>query len=64
VAHVEDLAFYLAHSLSQWFRENSHLRLIAVTPISNEGDAVELHGWYEQHLLRDLSPLVPQSPAD
>jgi hypothetical protein len=56
--HVEDLAFYLAHRLSLWFRENPHQRLICVVPISKGGNTVELHGWYEQHIFPDTSPLA------
>jgi hypothetical protein len=57
-AHVEELAFYLAHRLSGWLRENAHLRLVCVVPISKDGKTVELHAWYEQHLFPDRSPLA------
>jgi hypothetical protein len=56
--NVEDIGFYLAHRLSVWFRENSHLRLISVVPITKDGNTLELHGWYEQHLFADRSPLA------
>jgi hypothetical protein len=56
--HVEDLAFYLSHKLSMWSRENPHEHLICVVPISKDGNTVELHGWYEQHLFPDASPLA------
>lgn len=52
-----------AHRLSHWFRENGHLRLLCVVPISKDGNTVELHAWYEQHLFRDISPLAQQQPG-
>src|SRR5262245_46936477 len=36
-ANVEDLGFYLAHRPSEWCRQNPHLRLISVVPISRDG---------------------------
>ncbi len=57
-AHVENLGFYLAHRLSAWFREHPHLRLICVVPINRDGNTIELHGWYVQHLFDDKSPLA------
>ncbi len=54
------LPTFLAHRLSHWFRDNPHLRLTAVVPISREGNTVELHAWYEQHLFPDSSPLATQ----
>jgi hypothetical protein len=56
----DDLGFYLAHRLSVWFREQPHLRLLCVVPIVKDGNTVELHGWYEQHLFRDTSPVAPK----
>lgn len=58
-----NLAFYLAHRLSHWLRENAHLRLLCVAPISQDGNTVELHAWYEQHLFPDSSPLAQQQPG-
>jgi hypothetical protein len=63
-AEVEDLGFYLAHRLSMWFRENPHLRLLSVVPINRDGNTVELHGWYEQHLFPDTSPLAQKPPQE
>ena len=54
----KDLPFYLAHRLSVWFREEPHLRLICVVPINDDGGTAELHGWYEQYLFPDSSPLA------
>lgn len=59
-----NLPFYLAHRLSHWLRENPHLRLLCVVPISKDGNTVELHAWYEQHLFRDISPLAQPQPGD
>jgi hypothetical protein len=59
-SHVEDLGFCLAHRLSMWFREHPRLRLMYVVPIIKDGDTVELHGWYIQHVFDDISPLAQQ----
>ncbi len=55
---VDDLGYYLSHRLSQWLRVNSHFRLISVVPIQRDGNTVELHAWYEQHVFPDKSGLV------
>lgn len=57
-APPDDLAFYLSHRLSDWFREHAHLRLLCVVPVNRDGTTVELHAWYEQHLFPDASPLA------
>ena len=57
-ANVENLGYYLAYKHSLWLRENPHLRLICVVPITKDGNTVELHGWYEQHLFPDTCPLA------
>jgi hypothetical protein len=62
-ANVEDLGFCLAHRLSVWCRESPHLRLICVVPISRDGNTVELHGWDEQPLFADRSPLAQGQQA-
>ncbi len=54
----DELAFYLAHRLSHWLRENPHRRLVSVVPINRDGSTVEFHAWYEQHLFPDISPLA------
>jgi hypothetical protein len=38
--------------------ENPHQRHVCVVPISTDGNTVELHGWYEQSLFPDTSPLA------
>jgi hypothetical protein len=48
---------------AHWFRENAHLRLLCVVPISRDGNTVELHAWYERHLFRDISPLTQEQPG-
>jgi hypothetical protein len=50
-----DLPGFLAHRLSEWFREHPHHRLLCVVPITRDGATVELHAWYEQHLFPDTS---------
>jgi hypothetical protein len=53
-----DLGAYLSHRLSEWLRQNTHLRLLAVVPIARDGNTVELHAWYEQHSFPDKSSLA------
>lgn len=57
-AGPDELAVYLSHRLSEWLRDNAHLRLLCVVPVSRDGKTVELHAWYEQHLFPDKSPLA------
>jgi hypothetical protein len=57
-AASNDLALYLSHRLSQWLREHAQFRLVCVVPVNKDGSTVELHGWYEQHLFPDTSPLA------
>lgn len=54
-----DLAVYLSHHLTGWFRANPHLRIRCVVPINRDGDTVELHAWYDQVHFPDKSPLAP-----
>ena len=39
----EDLAVFLSHALTEWFRQRSQLRLRAVLPVTRDGTTVELH---------------------
>ena len=54
----EGLAIYLSQSLAGWLRLRSHLHLKCVVPIDRDGTTVELHAWYEVHLL----PPTPGGP--
>ena len=54
----QDLPVYLAQTLADWFRQRPHFHLRCVVPIPREGDTVELHGWYDVHVLPP-SPLGP-----
>lgn len=47
----QDLGIYLSQTLTQWFRERPQLRMKAVMPITRDGTTVELHGWYEVHVV-------------
>jgi hypothetical protein len=51
---------FLSHSLSAWFRQRPHLYLQCVVPVSRDGNTVELHGWYGQHIFPDLSGQQPE----
>jgi hypothetical protein len=46
--------------MAEWFRQNPHTRMRSLIPICRNGNTVELHAWYEQHLFRDISPLAQQ----
>src|SRR5262249_41875787 len=52
-ATADELAAYLSHRLTAWFREHLNLRLICVLPVNRDGSTVELHSWYEQHGFTD-----------
>jgi hypothetical protein len=54
----DDLPLFLSHTLAEWFRQRSHLRLRFVVPISRDGNTVELHGFYEAHVF----PAAAQAP--
>jgi hypothetical protein len=49
----DDLPLYLAHGLADWLRNHAQVHLTCVVPIQKDGDTVELHAWYEQHLFPD-----------
>jgi hypothetical protein len=55
----EDLPVYLSQTLTEWLRQRPQLRLRCVTPINRDGNTVELHAWYEVHVL-PATPLGPQ----
>lgn len=46
-----DFPVFLSQTLTEWFRQRAHLHLKCVAPISREGTTVELHAWYEVHVL-------------
>ena len=46
----DDLGVYLSHRLAIWVRQNPHLKLFSIVAINKDGNTVELHGWYEQHI--------------
>jgi hypothetical protein len=54
-----DLAAYLSHHLTVWFRANQHLRIRCIVPVNRDGDTVELHAWYDQVHFSDKSSLAP-----
>jgi hypothetical protein len=55
----EDLSLYLSQALTGWFRQKPHLYMKCVAPISRDGATVELHAWYDVHLVPP-TPLGPQ----
>jgi hypothetical protein len=54
----DDLAVYLAQTLTEWFRQRPPLRLRCVVPVSRGGDTAELHAWYDTHVF----PPTPEGP--
>ena len=46
-----DISVYLSHTLAEWFRQKPHLHMKCIVPIDRDGTTVELHGWYEVHLV-------------
>jgi hypothetical protein len=54
-----NLQFYLARRLSHWLRENAHLRLLCVVPISKDGNE---DGKIVEH--RDVLQTVPEKSAN
>jgi hypothetical protein len=58
----EDLAVYLSQTLAEWFRQRPHLHMKCVIPINRDGTTVELHAWYELHLLPP-TPVGPKPTA-
>ena len=44
---IGELAPFLSGTLAQWMQNNPDQRIIAVAPISRDGDTVELHAWFE-----------------
>ena len=55
---VGEVARFLSHTLTSWFRERPHLRLRFAVPITRDGDTVELHAWYDQLIFPDVSPMA------
>jgi hypothetical protein len=51
--YPDDLPVFLSHALTAWFRERPQLRMRSVLPVSRNGDTVELHAWFDQHVFPD-----------
>ena len=51
-----EVARFLSQSLTEWMRNNPHLRVRFIVPICSGGDTVELHAWYDQVSLADPGP--------
>jgi hypothetical protein len=58
-----ELAQFLSHSLTEWMRERSDLRVRFVVPINRDGDTAELHAWYDQIRFPDTSPMAAPNTA-
>lgn len=55
----DDLAYFLSHALTEWFRQRPHLHMRAVVPVVRDGSTVELHAWFDLHVFQDLSGQQP-----
>lgn len=53
-----ELARFLSHALTCWYRDNPHRRMVTVVPVSRDGDTMELHSWYTQSIFPDTSPMA------
>jgi hypothetical protein len=57
-----EMAVYLSHHMTAWYRKNPHLKIRCVVPVNRDGNTVELHAWYDQVHFQDISPYAPQQP--
>jgi hypothetical protein len=58
-AFPDELPVWLSLALTEWFRQRPQLRMRCVTSIAREGEARELHAWYDLQLFPDLSGQHP-----
>ncbi len=56
-----EVALFLSRTLADWMRENPHLRVRFIVPMSSNGDTAELHAWYEQGIFPDTRQI--EQPA-
>jgi hypothetical protein len=52
----DDLGAYLSLTLTDWFRQHPNCRLRTVAPITKDGTTVELHAWFDVHVLPAPKP--------
>jgi hypothetical protein len=57
----EQLPLFLSSALADWFRQRPQLRLRTVAPMSKDGTTVELHAWFDIHVVPANRP--PEKPA-
>jgi hypothetical protein len=57
----DDLAVFLAITLTNWFRQHPQCHLRTVAPITKDGTTVELHAWFDVHVFPPPPP--PQTKA-
>ncbi|MGO8749171.1 MAG: hypothetical protein ACLQNE_24700 [Thermoguttaceae bacterium] len=56
----DDLAVFLSHALSEWFRQRPQLAMRCVTSVVRDGYTIELHAWYTLHVFPDKTGQKPQ----
>jgi hypothetical protein len=47
----DELPGVLSMVLTEWFRARPHYRMRTVCPITKEGMTVELHAWFDLHVM-------------
>jgi hypothetical protein len=55
----DDVAVFLSHAMTDWFRQRPHLRMRTVVPVARDGNTVELHAWYDLGVFPDLARQQP-----
>ena len=59
-----DIGVYLSSYLAEFFRTQPDKHMRCVVPIQKDGDTVELHAWYEQHIFPAKSGPQPEKPKE
>jgi hypothetical protein len=59
----DDVALFLSHALTEWFRQRPHLPMRTVIPITRDGRTVELNAWYDLGVFPELAGQHPRSGA-
>jgi hypothetical protein len=52
---TDEVPLYLSLSLTEWFRQRPQLRLLFAVPVNEDGNTVELHGWFSLNQFPDIS---------
>ena len=55
----DHFALALSQMLADWFRHRPQLRLRCIVPVCKEGNTIELHAWYDVHVMPPPPPPAP-----